>query len=123
MTGFRDSDRPMGFFRVHTPHDIDGKPIGYHINTLRENEFKKVTLTPLQEKILRKLNHKEIPKPVYDALKNFDDIAENVKFAGKAAFNTDCNFNIEEYFHFCNRLLKKEPEKSNGRTGLTASGR
>ena len=37
------------------------------------------------------------------------------KFAGKAAFNTDFNFNIEEYFHFCNRLLKKEPEKSNGR--------
>ena len=37
------------------------------------------------------------------------------KFAGKAAFNTDFNFNIAEYFHFCNRLLKKEPEKSNGR--------
>ena len=25
------------------------------------------------------------------------------------------NFNIAEYFHFCNRLLKKEPKKSNGR--------
>lgn len=37
------------------------------------------------------------------------------KLAGKAAFNTDFNFNIAEYFHFCNRLLKKEPEKSNGR--------
>lgn len=37
------------------------------------------------------------------------------KFAGKAAFNSDYNFNIAEYFHFCNRLLKKEPEKSNGR--------
>ena len=35
--------------------------------------------------------------------------------AGKAAFNTDFNFNIAEYFHFCNRLLKKEPAKSNGR--------
>lgn len=31
------------------------------------------------------------------------------KLAGKAAFNTDFNFNIVEYFHFCNRLLKKEP--------------
>ena len=30
------------------------------------------------------------------------------KLAGKAAFNTDFNFNIAEYFHFCNRLLKKE---------------
>ena len=35
--------------------------------------------------------------------------------AGKAAFNTDFNFNIAEYFHFCNRLLNKEPKKSNGR--------
>lgn len=32
------------------------------------------------------------------------------KLAGKAAFISDFNFNIVEYFHFCNRLLKKEPE-------------
>lgn len=31
------------------------------------------------------------------------------RLAGKAAFNSDFNFNIVEYFHFCNRLLKKEP--------------
>ena len=37
------------------------------------------------------------------------------KKAGKAFFNTDFNFNIAEYFHFCNRLLKKEPKASNGR--------
>jgi site-specific DNA-methyltransferase (adenine-specific) len=37
------------------------------------------------------------------------------KFAGKAAFNTDFNFNIAEYFHFCNRLLKKEPRKGGER--------
>lgn len=37
------------------------------------------------------------------------------KLAGKAAFNTDFNFNIAEYFHFCNKLLKKEPLKSTGR--------
>lgn len=37
------------------------------------------------------------------------------KLAGKAAFNSDFNFNIVEYFHFCNRLLKPEPESSNGR--------
>lgn len=36
------------------------------------------------------------------------------KLAGKAAFNTDFKFNIVEYFHFCNRLLKKEPKSSNG---------
>ena len=31
--------------------------------------------------------------------------------AGKAFFNTDANFNIAEYMHFCNRLLKKEPKE------------
>lgn len=33
------------------------------------------------------------------------------KKAGKAFFNTDFNFNLAEYFHFCNRLLKKEPKE------------
>ena len=37
------------------------------------------------------------------------------KKAGKSFFNSDFNFNIAEYFHFCNRLLKKEPEKSGER--------
>lgn len=37
------------------------------------------------------------------------------KLAGKAAFNSDFNFNIAEYFHFCNRLLKKEPKKGGAR--------
>lgn len=30
--------------------------------------------------------------------------------AGKAFFGTDGTFNIAEYFHFCNKLLKKEPK-------------
>ena len=30
--------------------------------------------------------------------------------AGKAAFYTDYNFNLVEYFHFCNRLLRPEPK-------------
>ena len=33
------------------------------------------------------------------------------KLAGKAAFNTDFNFNLYEYFHFCSKLLKKEDTK------------
>lgn len=32
------------------------------------------------------------------------------KKAAKAFFNSDGRFNIAEYFHFCNRLLKKEPK-------------
>ena len=30
------------------------------------------------------------------------------RFAGKAAFNSDFNFNLYEYFHFCSKMLKKE---------------
>jgi len=30
------------------------------------------------------------------------------KLAGKAAFNSDFNFNLFEYFHFCSKMLKKE---------------
>ena len=33
------------------------------------------------------------------------------KLAKKAAFNTDFNFNIAEYFHFCSKLLIKEPKE------------
>lgn len=33
------------------------------------------------------------------------------KFAGKAAFNSDFNFNLYEYFHFCSRMLKKDDMK------------
>lgn len=32
------------------------------------------------------------------------------KLAKKAAFNTDYNFNIAEYMHFCSKLLKPEPK-------------
>lgn len=37
------------------------------------------------------------------------------KYAKKAAFYTDFNFNLYEYFHFCSKLLKKEPIKGNAR--------
>ena len=33
------------------------------------------------------------------------------KKAGKAAFYSDFNFNLVEYFHFCNRLLRPEPKE------------
>ena len=33
------------------------------------------------------------------------------KFAGKAAFSSDFNFNLYEYFHFCSRLMKKDDKK------------
>lgn len=33
--------------------------------------------------------------------------------AGKGFFKTDGNFNIAEFFHFCSKLLKKEPKEKN----------
>lgn len=33
--------------------------------------------------------------------------------ANKQFFNTDKSFNIAEYFHFCSKLLKKEPKEKN----------
>ena len=35
------------------------------------------------------------------------------KLAGKAFFNTDERFKIPEFFHFCSRMLKKEPKEKN----------
>lgn len=32
--------------------------------------------------------------------------------AGKAFFHSDYSFNIAEYFHFCSKLLKKEPKEA-----------
>ena len=37
------------------------------------------------------------------------------KLAGKAAFNSDFNFNLYEYFHFCSRMMRKEPKTSGER--------
>lgn len=34
--------------------------------------------------------------------------------AGKAAFTSDFNFNLYEYFHFCSRLMRKEPKSGGG---------
>ena len=33
------------------------------------------------------------------------------KFAKKAAFNSDFNFNLYEYFHFCSKMLKKDDKR------------
>ena len=37
------------------------------------------------------------------------------KLAGKAAFYSDYNFNLYEFFHFCSQLMKKEPKKGGGK--------
>lgn len=42
---------------------------------------------------------------------NGDNKQGESKKAGKAFFNTDHNFNIAEYMHFCSKMLKKEPKE------------
>ena len=45
--------------------------------------------------------------------KGGDNANGESKFAKKAFFRTASNFNIAESFHFCSRLLKKEPKERN----------
>lgn len=42
---------------------------------------------------------------------NGDNKNGESKLAGKAAFNSDYNFNLYEYFHFCSKMLKKDDKK------------
>lgn len=42
---------------------------------------------------------------------NGDNKNGESKKAGKSFFHTDHNFNIAEYFHFCSKLLIKEPKQ------------
>lgn len=41
------------------------------------------------------------------------------KLAGKSAFNSDFNFNLYEYFHFCSRMMRKE-DTSKGHRGRSS---
>lgn len=43
--------------------------------------------------------------------KNGDSKNGESKLAGKAAFNSDFNFNLYEFFHFCSKMLKKDDPK------------
>ena len=43
--------------------------------------------------------------------KNGDSSNGESKLAGKAAFNSDFNFNLYEYFHFCSKMLKKDDNR------------
>ena len=88
---------PISFFRFDKPHYVYGKTIIYHLNTVNHKQREMLNLSPLQKNVLAKLDHKEIPEPVNDALKNFNDIAENVKFAGKAAAVTGVIFDTYEF--------------------------
>lgn len=40
------------------------------------------------------------------------------KLAGKQFFDTDKNFNLVEFFHFCNKLIKPEPKKTGDAGGM-----
>jgi site-specific DNA-methyltransferase (adenine-specific) len=45
--------------------------------------------------------------------KNGDMDNGQSKLAGKQFFDTDKDFRIPEYFHFCNKLVKPEPKETN----------
>jgi len=43
------------------------------------------------------------------------------KLAGKSAFNSDFNFNLFEYFHFCSRMMRPDDKRKSGRGQSSAS--
>lgn len=45
---------------------------------------------------------------------NGDNKNGESKLANKQFFNTDNNFRITEYMHFCSKLLKPEPKSGGG---------
>ena len=45
--------------------------------------------------------------------KNGDNKNGESELAGKQFFDTDKNFNLHEFFHFCSKLLKPEPKEVN----------
>ncbi|MDD4370970.1 MAG: site-specific DNA-methyltransferase [Anaerostipes sp.] len=47
--------------------------------------------------------------------KNGDNKNGESKFAKKSAFNSDFNFNLYEYFHFCSKMLKKDDKGKQAR--------
>jgi len=48
--------------------------------------------------------------------KNGDNKNGESELAGKSFFDTDKNFNVNEFFHFCSKLIIKEP-KEKGKAG------
>ena len=66
-------------FRVDRPHEIDGKAIGTHLNVKAPQES-----TRLAKHLASKLNDKEISKPLYDAVGDFDKLKKVGKVGGKA---------------------------------------
>lgn len=52
---------------------------------------------------------------------NGDNKNGESKLAGKSAFNSDFNFNLYEYFHFCSKMLKKDDKKPANRGRSTDS--
>ena len=44
--------------------------------------------------------------------KDGDNANGESKLAGKQFFDTDKDFNLHEFFHFCGKLLKPEPKKA-----------
>ena len=97
---------------------------------MQEQTYKKKVVTQLYNDNFQNYKRYNIPKAQlviadvpYNVGTNFygsnpmwynggDNKNGESKFAGKAAFNTDYNFNLYEYFHFCSKLLKKDDTKS-----------
>ncbi|MBR5873511.1 MAG: hypothetical protein IKY90_02120 [Oscillospiraceae bacterium] len=65
--------------------EIEYHPIKTNTQAIRHiNTVSPKGATKLQKKAADSLNHKEVSQEVFDNFRNFDEIIDNVKFAGKA---------------------------------------
>ena len=65
--------------------EIEYHPIKTNTQAIRHiNTISPKGATKLQKKAADSLNHKEVSQEVFDNFRNFDEIIDNVKFAGKA---------------------------------------
>ena len=82
----RSTNREIVVFRADTPHPKQG--IGHHINTVEGKSLKKGKYLPsdIQRANINKWNHTEIPKPVYDVLKDFDGYAKKIRMKSGKVF-------------------------------------
>lgn len=85
--------RRKDLFRFDTPHGYKGNTIGHHMNA-----NPKLGTSNLQKNTLSALDHTEVPKPVYNAFKNFDDVAKVAKGAGKALGVAGAAMDVKELY-------------------------
>ena len=116
-------NKPDGIRTFHV--DVEGKATNqpfFHLNTTRYKDLESGNYNPVQKLTLKKLNHTEIPKPVYEAFKDFDQVKDVVKTGGKALAIIGAAMDVYEMGSTIADDLNDEDKKLGKKTVSTAAG-